>query len=79
LKSTDRAIGKAQVFAATADKVIEQHRTGQAVGVLLFDQGEVNSAFVDYILAKDGTCKCRSLVHMWYVATYVNYAFSVSR
>jgi hypothetical protein len=56
LKSTHRATTrKAQVFAATADKVTEQHRTGQAVGVLLFDQGE--SAFVDYILAKDGTCK----------------------
>jgi hypothetical protein len=22
---------------------------------------------------------CRNLVHMWYVATYVNYAFLVSR
>jgi hypothetical protein len=25
------------------------------------------------------TSVCRRLVHMWYVATYVNYAFSVSR
>jgi hypothetical protein len=57
LKRTDLATGKPRVFTATADKVTEQHRTCQAVGVLMFDKGEVNVAFVDCILAKDGTCK----------------------
>jgi hypothetical protein len=57
LKRTDPATGKPRVLAATADKVTEQHRTGQAVGVLMFDKGEVKAAFVDYILAKDGIGK----------------------
>ena len=55
IKATDPATGKPRTFAATADKVTEQHRTGQAIGIMFFDQGEVKAAFVDYILAKDGT------------------------
>jgi hypothetical protein len=30
-------------------------------------------------IAKTQNILCRSLIHMWYVATYVTYAFSVSR
>jgi hypothetical protein len=31
------------------------------------------------VVVGTSTYPCRRLVHMWYVATYVNYAFSVSR
>lgn len=57
LHATDEITGKRRVFALTADKVTEQHRTGQAVGLHAFDQGEIKAVFVDYNLAKDGTGK----------------------
>ena len=41
----------------TDDKVTEKHRIGQAIGIHAFDQGEIKSIFVDYNVAKDGTCK----------------------
>ena len=57
LHAVDPLTGKPRVFAACADKVTEQNRTGQAIGLLFFDEGEVKPAFIDYVLAKDGTGK----------------------
>ena len=53
LNTPDVTTGKPRLFAVTADKVTEQHRTGQAVGLLLFDEGEVKAIFADYVLALD--------------------------
>eukprot|EP00951_Prasinocladus_malaysianus_P016905 scaffold132378_cov43-Prasinocladus_malaysianus.AAC.1 len=55
LHSIDPLTGKPRLYSATADKVTEQHRTGQAIGILAFDDGEVKALFVDYLLSKDAT------------------------
>ena len=55
LDTPDVTTSKSRVFAVTADKVTEQHRTGQAVGLLLFDEGEVKAVFADYLLSLDNS------------------------
>ena len=57
LHEIDPITGKPRVFAAAADKVTEQGRTGQVVGILAFDEGEIKAAFIDYTLARDGSGK----------------------
>ena len=51
----DVTTGKSRIFAITADKVTEQHRTGQTVGLLIFDEGEVKAVFADYLLSLDNS------------------------
>ena len=57
IHSADPDTGRPRVFAATADKVTELHRTGQAIGLLFWEDGEVKAFFADYLLARDGTGK----------------------
>jgi hypothetical protein len=48
LHKTDPVTKRHQVFSLNADKVTELHRTGQAIGVITFEEGELKALFVDY-------------------------------
>jgi hypothetical protein len=58
LHEIDPVTKQARVFAGNADKVTELHRTGQAMGVLFFEEGKIKSAFHDYRLLNGHTGKC---------------------
>ena len=51
VRAVDPVIGRKRVFAFMADKVTEQHRTGDAVAVMIMtEEGELKVVFADYLL-----------------------------
>ena len=51
IQGIDYVTGRKRLFAFAADKVIELHRTGDAMDMLIMkEEGELKSLFVDYLL-----------------------------
>ena len=57
IRGIDPATGKPRLIALQADKVTELHRTGQAVGLIVMEEGELKSSFFDYRHVKGHTGK----------------------
>ena len=54
--AVDDVKGRKRLFAFAADKVIELHMTGDAIGMLIMTkEGEVKPIFIDYLLVTQHT------------------------